>query len=225
MIGAQGEIIGPVDAALFGGVGEMSAGEANVAVVAFSGRGPYKVPLRLPPLVIEETAVYAELPVLEWEESEVVEVRVEARRAGEEGAGESRPLHLIESLARVAEENHRRELPAIYFRTLARAAAKSVGITIGAQAAESAAGGDDGVGFAVALGGLALLLATERADVRCWEFLPGQAHVGLLNLAPGAHEVRVEYLRAGGVVAHTGAWRRVEVGEGGLTTIVEHYWR
>lgn len=224
MARAQTSIIGPVDPVPFGPLETMTAQDANVAIVAFSGRGPYKVPLRLPPLLIHETPVYVELPVLRWDPSEVGAVRVTARPAGEESAGTSSALHFVESIAQVADENHKRELPAIYFRTLARAAAKSVGLTYAASAARHGADSGD-AGLAVALGGLALLLWTERADVRAWEFLPGQAHVGLLSLAPGAHEVRVEYLDAFGRVVHATGWRPANTDERGLTTIVEHYWR
>lgn len=216
----QGLLIGDVDAAPFADLGELRPEDANVAVVAFSGRGPYKVPLRLPPLVIDSVPIYVELQILRWEPSGVAAARVIVRGGGEGGGegAEAARLHLVEDLARVANENHERALPAIYFRTLARTAAKSVGSAIAARSI----GSGDSTEFGIALAGLALLIATERADLRSWAFLPGQAHVGLLDLPAGRHEVMVEWLSAGGVVIDRTPWRPVELTESGVATIVEH---
>jgi hypothetical protein len=80
------------------------------------------------------------------------------------------------------------------------------------------------------LGGLLFVSQTEKADLRCWAFLPGQAHVGLLNLPQGEHTVRIEYLSAGGGVLYSAPPRTVRAGGAAgnandLTTVVEQYWR
>ncbi len=243
-IEAQGSLIGPVDAAPFEGLEEMAPERASAVVVALSGRGPYKVPFRLPPLVIYRTPVYMEIPVLRWEQSEVARARVAVRSAdaggtttgplapgtsvmverGSEGEAIGADLHLIEDMAAVANENHRRQLPLIYLRTVLRTAAKAVAATFAAEAVERSAD-SDAAGLGVALGGLLLMLATERADLRAWVFLPGHAHVGVLDLEDGAWEARVEFIGLDGRLLHASAWRRFEVGYGReMTTVVEHYW-
>lgn len=88
--------------------------------------------------------------------------------------------------------------------------------------------GDDGTRDLVrilgGLVGLAVLGATERADLRSWEFLPGRAYVGLVKLEPGEHEVG-GLSRQGGGVVEAGGWRKVVVPPGDLAgqlaTIVE----
>jgi hypothetical protein len=73
------------------------------------------------------------------------------------------------------------------------------------------------------LAGLALLAATEEADLRCWIFLPGQARVAFLDLPPGRHRLRVAYEGYGGGTVFTSAWKDVDISAAGLTTIVTHY--
>ena len=53
------------------------------------------------------------------------------------------------------------------------------------------------------IGGLLLVSQTEKADLRCWTFLPGQAHAGIAKVPPGEHRVRIEYLRGGRVLYST----------------------
>lgn len=224
-IESQQGLIGDVDPRPFEDLADLAPRSVNAMVVALSGRGPTKQAFHLPPLVIYQTPIYTELPVLKWAPSEVAQARVVVRDPGSSGEGVvAADLHYVENMASVANENHKRELPLIYFRTIARAAAKSVGLTIAANAASRSAH-DDAAGFAVALGGLALLLITEKADLRCWIFLPGEARVGLLSLAPGAHEVRVEYISQAGGVVYATPWRSIDAKPDGFTTVVTQYWR
>jgi hypothetical protein len=117
-------------------------------------------------------------------------------------------------------------LPLIYQRTLLRYMVKagiSLAVTEGLRA--GASDQDQGwVQLAGVLGGLAALAATERADLRSWVFLPGQARVALVKLAPGEHRVRVVYESWGGGAAYSTPWQTVNVPERGLATIVTHYW-
>jgi len=228
IIDAQAPFIGPVDPERFEGLGQASPEQAGAVVVAFSGRGPTKVAAPFGPIALRNIAIYFELPLLHWTPSLVDHAVVEVRPAGSTAAEPPelriRSLALVEDLASVANENHRRRLPEIYLRTLLRAGAKTTGIYFASEAASRSAD-DDLAGLAVVLGGLLLQAATEQADLRSWAFLPGQAHVTLLDLPPGEHEARVVYLDAQDRVLHTTAWEPLRVGRDAPGAIVTHFWR
>lgn len=213
----EGTLVGDVDASRFEGVETMRPEDADVLVVALSGRGPTKVADRVGPIIIYTVPIYFELPRMVRHPSEVASVSVEV-----EGYGEQR-LDLIEDMAEVAVVNHERYLPLVYTRTLIRAAAKA---TTAAVAAEAARDNDSEIGVVAAvLGGLLFMAATEEADLRCWVFLPGQARVATLDLPEGTHRVRTIYRGSGGGEVYATGWREVEVREGRLATVVDHYWR
>lgn len=218
---AQRDLIGVVDARAIADAEQPTLpppGEMDVLVVAFAGRGPQKEPVRIPPLVVAGVPIYAELPVVRWDESVVRSARAIVVSGGHEAPVS---LALVEEMGRVAAENHRRQLPLTYLRTIVRAGAKSAAIGIGSHAAGRSGG--DGAQWAVALGGLALLLATERADLRCWELLPGRAFVGMARVPAGQATVRVEWESAGGRVVY-GENIVVSAREQGLATAVGWFW-
>lgn len=222
---AQGDLVGRVDPQDFSNLADLSERDAGLIVVAFSGRGPRKEALRFPPIIIDNTPVYFELPVMRWTPSVADAARLVVL---DHDSDRTRTFDLprIENLGRVAEVNHRRQLPLIYARTLARAAAKSVALTIASRAAED----DDhhsgsAGGFITALGGLALLAATERADLRAWEFLPGQAHAALLPAGDEPLRVRIEWLSPGGRVVYASPERQIPpAAPGAPATVVEFFW-
>jgi hypothetical protein len=220
-IEAQRHLVGPVDAGAFTDLGTLRPEDANLLVVALSGQGPYKDDHKVGPIIIYGTPIYFELPVLRDVPSPVAGARLRF-----EGAALSNlDLHFIEDIGAVAYENNRRQLPLIYFRTLARAAAKSFAMHQATRAAYQGSGQDAGVAGLAALAGLMFLMGTEQADLRCWTMLPGQAHVNLLKLEPGHHRVAVEFVDARGVVLYRAPPRDLEIVEGGLTTVVESFWR
>lgn len=221
VIEAQGNVVGDVDPRVVGDAEQQTrptTSEMDVLIVAFAGRGPRKVPVRIPPLVIAGVPVYTELPVLRWEESVARSARavVDVR-----GRREIVELGLVEEMGRVAAENHRRQLPLIYLRTIVRAGAKSAALAVGSHAAGRSGG--NGAQLGVALAGLAILLATEKADLRCWELLPGRAFVGMTRVPVGEASVRVEWESAGGRVVY-GEEVRTRAGEHGLATVVGWFW-
>jgi hypothetical protein len=219
-IEAQGHLLGPVSADAFSDLGSLEPQDANFLAVALSGQGPYKVAQRVGPIIIHGTPIYFERPVLYDTPSAVAEVRLRVEGA----AVSSSDLCLIEDFGSVAYENNRRQLPLIYARTMARAAAKSIALSQANQALYNSSD-DAGLAVAAALVGLLFLAGTEHADLRCWTMLPGQAHVELMRLEPGTHRVVLEFVDAHGVVIHSSPPRDLEVTEGGLTTIVEAFWR
>lgn len=217
----QGALLGPVRAEDFRGLGELRAGEANVLVVALSGRGPTKRAERFGPIPLGTVPIYLELPVLQTFPSRVTGARVEVDGLPDAG----RELAFVEDFSRVARVSHERMLPLIYARTYARVAAKAVAsVALTEAGRRGARDSNQGlVQLGGVLAGLALMYATEEADVRAWMMLPGQAHATASLLPPGRHRVRVVYL-AGGSPVHTTPWSEVDVTPAGLATIVTHYW-
>jgi hypothetical protein len=172
------------------------------------------------PIVVHGAPVYFELPVLHDAPSEVAAVRLRV-----EGATPSTTeLRFLEDFGLGAYENHRRQLPLTYARTLARAAAKSFALHEANQALYNSQD-DAGLAVLAVLAGLLFLAGTEHADLRCWTMLPGQAHVELVQLEPGPQRVILEFLDAHGGVVHRSLPRDLEITNGRLTTVVEAYWR
>ncbi len=229
-IAAQGDLIGDLDPKPFEPLETLTPADVDVLVVALSGRGPVKRPYRVGPIPIGTVPIYFELPVLDARRSDVAEARVvvetiESPPDADPPERIASPLFLVESLANVAEVNHRRALPLIYTRTLLRAAAKSTALTFANEAVRNSTNSDAALLGAI-IGSFALLAITERADLRTWTFLPAQAHAGLLNLGPGRHRLRIEYLAPTGGLLYASAWRTLEIDPASdLQTIVEHYWR
>jgi hypothetical protein len=182
----QQSFIGPVREQDFEALPEMNPSDVNVLAVALSGQGPTKFAERVGPIPLGTVPVYFELPQLKTYPSEVGAARIEVDGSGGEG-GVSCPLALVEDLSSVATENHKRLLPAIYARTLVRYMTKAgISVALTEAARRQASNSDQGwVQLAGVLAGLAVIGATEEADLRCWIFLPGQARVGLMKLAPG----------------------------------------
>ncbi|HYD00205.1 MAG TPA: hypothetical protein VEB22_03185 [Phycisphaerales bacterium] len=203
----QGRLIGDVNPEAFASLGSLSPADANVLLVAFSGVGPTKVVQRVGPIPIFTYPLYFELPVLRSVRSPVASVRatLTPREPSESNPPQSVELNLVENLSRVAEENHRRQLPQIYQRTLIRASIRSAAAVVGTEALRrsSSRNSRHGVEIAGAIGGLLAMTAIERADTRCWVFLPGQAHVALAKLPAGTFDATIEYLDARGRVVDT----------------------
>jgi hypothetical protein len=221
----QQGLIGAVNGEDFKDLEERDPDSVNLLVVALSGRGPTKYAQRIGPIPLGTVPVYFELPYLQTYPSEVTAAHLEVDTEGAVQAGGS--LALVEDLSAVATENHKRMLPAIYARTLVRYAVKA-GISVGLTEAARRRAHDQDQGWVQLAGvvaGLAVLGATEQADLRAWTFLPGQARVGLLKLTPGHHRVRVVYQGSGGGTVYASEWRDIDVSESGLTSVVAHYWR
>ncbi|MCC6320366.1 MAG: hypothetical protein IT438_02895 [Phycisphaerales bacterium] len=224
-IDAQRGLIGPVRAGDFASLSDLRPGRVNTLIVALSGRGPTKEPVRFGPIPIYTYTVYFELPELRGGSAEAARARVLI----DDGATATQELAFIEDMRSVATENHRRQLPLIYTRAFIRSSLKAAAVAVGTEAARKGAGSHDArtaIELAGIIGGLLFVSQTERADLRCWTFLPGQAHVGLLDLPPGEHTVKVEYLSDSGGLLYTSPATAITVSpDRRLSTVVEHFWR
>lgn len=225
-IDAQRGLIGPVRAEDFQGLGERRSDDVNVCFVAFSGRGPTKVARTFGPIPVYTYTIYYEIPELEGGSAEADSARV----VFEDPELTPIELPLVEDMRQVAKANHQRQLPVIQARAILRSSLKAAAVAIGTEAArygtrkkESAQAAVEIIGV---IGGLLYVSQTEKADLRCWTFLPGQAHAGIAKVPPGEHRVRIEYL-SGGRVLYSTPPRSVTVpaASAGMATVVEHYWR
>jgi len=193
--------------------------------VAFSGRGPTKKALRLPPIIIDKVTFYAEIPVLERGASGVTSARVEFKD------GPTVPLALVEDMTSVAMQHYEHAMPLIQGRAIARAAARAVGAYFITEAVDKSNNRNkQGARWLTEIGLLVAQIAIERADIRCWAFMPGQARVATLKLPAGPTAYRVVYEGSAG---YTTAWKDIVIGgasEGGglgnapLVAAVAHYW-
>ena len=216
----RSQSVGPVQETDFAPLESLTANDANVVVVAFSGRGPTKRALRLPPIVIDKVTFYAEVPVLERSASGVTGARVEFKD------GPSAPLALVEDMSAVALQHYEREMPLIQGRAIARAAARAVGAYFITEAVDKSNNRNkQGARWLTEIGLLVAQIAVERADIRCWAFMPGQARVATLKLPVGATAYRVVYEGGGGYAT---PWKEIVIGgDGGqrpLVAAVAHYW-
>ncbi|HVU63215.1 MAG TPA: hypothetical protein VHC70_04520 [Phycisphaerales bacterium] len=219
--------------AAFRDVGSLRPEEFNVLVVGLSGRAPTMVARRVGPIPVYEWPVYFELPELQGGSEEVASVRLICEPVEVEGnVSGVAPAQLakIEDLRAVAYENHRRQLPLIYTRTLLRSQLKAAAWFAASEAvrrSSSRGSSRDLATVGMVLGGLAFVGLTEKADLRCWEFLPGRADAALVRLPAGRYRVHLEYLAANGGVLYFSPTREITAGASpdDLTTVVEHFWR
>ncbi|MFG0251452.1 MAG: hypothetical protein ACF8NJ_01100, partial [Phycisphaerales bacterium JB038] len=174
----------------------------DLLLVIFTGRGPSK---RAETLRAGwgKVGTKVEWPVLVQHPSAVhsIEVRIDEEPF--------RELALVEDLSAAAAETYRRQLPLIYAKSVGRALFKSILRYAVIETAEDYHEdrvenkkrnvGDDLLLFGSHVLGF-LISETEQADLRYWTSMPGQAHVGAFDLAPGEHQVTLEYRRRDGSI-------------------------
>ena len=224
---AQPKLFPDVKQDAFAGLSDLDPGAGNVLMVALTGLGPYLVAERVGPIAVFSFPVYFELPRMMLRGSAVASGHIEVQdSSGTIRDGGS--VQLVEDLGAVAAENFRRQLPLIYQRTMVRYLVKA-GATVGASEVVAQTQHDSSTQMLIrsvgGLIGLAVLGATEKADLRSWEFLPAKAFVGLTKLPPGIHRMRVIYLNAAGQPLGESPWREVTIPEGPaagqLATVVQ----
>lgn len=188
----------------------------NVLVTGFAGRAPKKVQndsrlyLAGPDLYLKFS-----LPTLQMYPTQVTRVEVETS----EGATHSLPL--IEEMDVVAREVYRVKEPIIYARTLVRAFVKAIGTNKLSREIKK----KDTV-----IGGLANILgkigqeATEKADLRSWQTMPGQAYATVLNLPPGEHELTINYYGNGNRLLASDTRTITVGGQRSLELVESLYW-
>ena len=125
-------------------------------------------------------------------------------------AGRSAATVLVEPIAAITEKTLEDEMPAIKARAATRAAAKG-----GMYGAAEAAGTNKLLSGA----GLSAAGAFEQADTRGWATLPAELRMARIALAPGLHDVRIQYQDATGAAQGEETLRGVEIGSGFRTYV------
>lgn len=209
--------IGGVRASDFAGLEALRADDVNTLVVGLSGCSPRKIKRQYGPIFLWQTSINIVLPEMVPERSRIIGAVLEV-----EGLPQaSQELRLVEDMARVSEENFRRELPAIYTRTFTRAFIKALEVGLLTYAADRSSSQTDAWRALVRVAGFLYVWGTEDADTRSWVMLPGQARAAWLKLPAGQHRVRVVYRLAGGGSAPD-PWRAITVSDDSLTTILSN---
>jgi hypothetical protein len=189
----------------------------NVMIVGFSGRAPVKIQedIRIQDDV-SNTYIKFSLPKLQKTKSQVKTVRIALEN------GQTVGLMPIEKMDEVVEELFNVKRPIIYTRTVIRAVGKQV-----ANAAASKAIGKENelAGDIFKLAGQIAGEASEKADLRGWQTLPGMAHVQVLSLPKGTHLLKVEYVSDAGIVLFTEPYTVEVTGDAYELKLVESlYW-
>lgn len=189
----------------------------NVLIKAFTGRSPAKNQNDLR-IYFEEIDTYLKysLPVLQLYNSSVTSIRVSVN--GEEIIND---LNMIEHLDLVAKEVYKVKEPIIYARTIVRASLKAAATN---KASNEINEQNELLGRAVRLLGKVAQEATEKADLRSWQTMPGKSYGTVLKLPEGTHTIELEYYESSGRLLFTDT-QEIKVGtEKDLTLVESIYW-
>lgn len=188
----------------------------NVLVNCFSGRSLRKVQHDMR-LYLYEADLYLKLslPALRMYKTQVHRVEAVVNDTLR------KEVDLIEEMDVVARDVYQVKQPVIYSRTIVRAFLKAVGTnTLSRQLAKR----DETLGEISNLLGKIGQEATEKADLRGWQTLPGKAYVAVLDLPPGEHNVTINYLSSGNRILFSET-RTLEVtGPHALELVESLYW-
>lgn len=189
----------------------------NLLVQVFTGQSPYKSQHDLE-LFIEETNTYLKysLPKLNLFNSSVSTVRISINESET-----NKILHTIEHLDVVAKEVYKVKEPIIYARTIVRASLKAIATQAASKEIKEK---DETLGKVFKFLGNVAQNATEKADLRGWQTMPGVVHGTVLKLPIGTHTITIEYLSESGAVVHTDVQEVNIQTESGLELLESIYW-
>lgn len=177
-----------------------NANSYNVLLTSFTGRAPYKVQEDARIFIDDfddeknnEFYLKFSFPVLKTYKSEVSCVRAVINDSIKV------PLNLIEQMDKVSAEVYKAKQPIIYSRALIRASSKTVGTKLIAGAVRQK---NEFLGDLLQIFGFIAQEATEKADLRAWQTMPGQAWMHVVKLPEGLNTVRLEYVGTNGRVMY-----------------------
>lgn len=165
----------------------------NVLLTSFTGQSPIKFQEDIR-LWDEDFYLKFSFPLVELYPTKVAEVRVVLN------GNKELNLNLIEEMDLVSEEVYRAKQPIIYARSLMRAIVKA-----GGTGALKKAIKDENKTLGFLAGVLSFLYkeGSEKADLRGWQTLPGQAWMNVVKLPVGQNVVTMEYLSGTGRVLYS----------------------
>lgn len=159
----------------------------NILFSSFTGFAPAKVQNDIRTFFGEDANIYLKFsfPELYLFDTEVANVKVTVNNQDEFY------LDMIEEMDAVAAEVYEAKQPIIYGKALARAVLKSAGTNAIRKKAKKES---EGLGILAGILGIIGQEVSEKADLRGWQTLPGQAWTQVVRLPEGTHNIRIEYL-------------------------------
>jgi hypothetical protein len=112
-------------------------------------------------------------------------------------------LPMVEEMDKVARETFKIKKPIIVARATVRGILKSAGEKTLTDAAEGEDGENEEAGEVVGFFAEIIREASEQADLRGWQTMPGKVHINVAKLPPGQHEIAFEYYDKAGMLLHT----------------------
>lgn len=188
----------------------------NVLINAFSGRAPVKNQNDLR-LYLDESDTYLKfsLPSLETYPSRVSSIEVTVNERDEYS------IPLIEEMDVVAKEVYKVKEPIIYARAMVRTFLKAMASN---KLSNAAANKDENLGALMNAFTKIAQEATEKADLRSWQTMPGKAYAGVLQLPPGEHNISINYYSSRGSLLYSES-QFLSISENDKLKLVESiYW-
>lgn len=182
----------------------MNPNAYNTMLTAFCGNAPDKVENNLEIEHVDGTGLTIAIPKLEMQPSKVEYV--------EAVVNDTMTTHLpiIEEMDKVARETFKIKKPVIVARATVRGILKSVGQEGLSDYAEEE--GSEALGDAVNFLAGQARKASERADLRGWQTMPGKVYTNVVKLPPGTHQISFNYYSADDELLYS-QQRQVEVSE------------
>lgn len=189
----------------------------NILVTAFSGRSPIKeaVDFRL---YLEESDTYLKVsfPRLVPFQSRVASISVSV-----DNDSLTQTLDLIEDMDKVAQEVYKVKEPIIYARAMVRAFLKMLASN---KLKKEAQDQGEFLGGLVNVLGKVAQEATEKADLRSWQTMPGKAYAKVLKLPPGEHTIQINYYSRSGQLLISDQQTVIAKSSNSLSLVESMYW-
>jgi len=177
-----------------------NADSYNVLLTGFTGQAPYKVQEDARIFIddfdnkkSDEFYLKFSFPVLQTHRSRVNHVRAVINDSVQTS------LYLIEEMDKVSAEVYKAKQPIIYSRALLRASSKAAGTKLISGIVGKK---NEGLGDFLQFLGFIGQEVTEKADLRGWQTMPGQAWMEVIKLPVGLNTVRLEYVGQNGRVLY-----------------------
>lgn len=165
----------------------------NVLLTSFTGQSPIKFQEDIR-LWDENFYLKFSFPGVELYPTQVSGIRVVIN--GKEDLN----LHLIEEMDLVSKDVYQAKQPIIYSRALVRSLVKAGGSKFITKAIEDE---NKNLGLLASIASFIFKETTEKADLRGWQTLPGQAWMNVIKLPQGTNQVRLEYLSRTGRILYS----------------------
>lgn len=195
--------------------GEVKSGLGRLHLLCFTGRSPVKEE-RWEYIYLSRTdRVRIAYPVLVGQGSVVDSIQVRIKETGQTVS-----IERIESLSTIAVDTFAPQGALALQKSIMRSMARAMGIAVSDSLSSSK---DDNVSLLGDLLGLFFKVSgevAERADVRSTHYLPSEAWVGAIDLAPGTYTVEISFISTWGQRVGT-VIQTAEVTSSGSLSLVE----